>query len=219
VNKKITQVHIHLDGLLELADKNGIQATKYIGYDDSFNSVIDHINKHNIDLVVMGSHGRKGVSEMFMGTNAQRIARMSKAPVLIVKSPITGFDVKNILFASSFDEELIPAFQNVLNFAKLLDAKINMVYVNTPYNFTDSETIDKKMEVYKSIEPEMINSCKVCNCHNVDEGLIKFCAKSKCDLIVMITHGRTGFSRIFNGSVTETVINHSEFPVLSINAQ
>ena len=218
VNKKVSSVHQHLDGLLAQADKYGIKAAKYLGYDDSFNSVIDHINEHHIDLVVMGSHGSKGVSEMFMGTNAQRIARISKAPVLIVKSPMSGLDVKNILFASSYDEELIPAFKNVLSFAKLIDAKINMVFVNTPYNFTDSETIDNKMEVYRQIEPEMINSANVCNCYNIDEGLIKFCTRNQCDLIVMITHGRTGFSRIFNGSITETVINHSEFPVLSINA-
>ena len=153
-----------------------------------------------------------------MGTNAQRIARMSSAPVLIVKSPMTGFDVKNILFASSYDEELLPAFKNVIEFAKLLDAKINMVYVNTPFNFTDSETIDKKMEVYTKVDPDIIGSVSVCNCYNIDEGLIKFCSRNHCDLIVMITHGRTGFSRIFNGSVTETVINHSEFPILSINA-
>lgn len=218
VNKKINKVNKYLDGLIETAEKAGIEATKYIGYDDSFNSVIDHINNHHIDMVVMGSHGKKGVSEMFMGTHAQRIARMSKAPVLIVKSPMSGFNVNRILFASSYDEELIPAFKNVLGFAELLDAKIDMVFVNTPYNFTDSESIEEKMDKYIAIKPELINNARVCNCYNIDEGLVGYCEKNHCDLIVMITHGRTGFSRIFNGSVTETVINHSQFPVLSINA-
>jgi nucleotide-binding universal stress UspA family protein len=218
VNKKINKVNKYLDGLMELADGEGIQAMKFIGYDDSFNSVIDHINTHDIDMVVMGSHGKKGMTELFMGTHAQRIARMSKAPVLIVKSPMTGFDLNKILFASSYDEELMPAFRNVLNFAEVMDAKIDMVFVNTPYNFTDSESIEKKMEKYIEINPDIINEARVCNCYNIDEGLIGYCDKNNCDLIVMITHGRTGFSRIFNGSVTETVINHSEFPVLSINA-
>lgn len=48
--------------------------------------------------------------------------------------------------------------------------------------------------------------------------IVRFVAEKKVDLIVMATHGRTGFSRFMLGSVTEKVIRQSPVPVLAIPA-
>lgn len=42
---------------------------------------------HNIDLIVMGSHGRTGLSRLLMGSIAEGVMRKAKCPVLIVKQP------------------------------------------------------------------------------------------------------------------------------------
>jgi len=48
------------------------------------------------------------------------------------------------------------------------------------------------------------------------EVICKTAIKSKADLIVMGTHGRTGISHLFMGSVSESVVRHSEIPVLVV---
>jgi nucleotide-binding universal stress UspA family protein len=42
---------------------------------------------HNIDLIVMGSHGRTGLSRLLMGSIAEGVMRKARCPVLIVKQP------------------------------------------------------------------------------------------------------------------------------------
>ena len=46
--------------------------------------------------------------------------------------------------------------------------------------------------------------------------ILRTAEKAKCDLIVMGTHGRTGFNRVLMGSVTETVVRKAPCPVLTV---
>lgn len=46
--------------------------------------IIEAIGEHAIDLVVMGTHGRRGLSHLFMGSVAERVVRMSPVPVMTV---------------------------------------------------------------------------------------------------------------------------------------
>ena len=48
------------------------------------------------------------------------------------------------------------------------------------------------------------------------EAIIKQCAKSKCDLIVMASHGRSGVAGFLLGSETQKVLTHSKVPVLVV---
>ncbi|MEQ1514967.1 MAG: universal stress protein [Usitatibacteraceae bacterium] len=47
-----------------------------------------------------------------------------------------------------------------------------------------------------------------------DEGIINAAKKQKCDAIVMASHGRSGLSKLFMGSVTQKVLSHSKLPVI-----
>jgi nucleotide-binding universal stress UspA family protein len=48
------------------------------------------------------------------------------------------------------------------------------------------------------------------------DGIIKCSKEFKANLIVLGTHSRTGFDRLFMGSVAEHVVRHSEVPVLVV---
>ena len=48
------------------------------------------------------------------------------------------------------------------------------------------------------------------------QAIIKQCAKSKCDLIVMASHGRSGVAGFLLGSETQKVLTHSKVPVLVV---
>jgi nucleotide-binding universal stress UspA family protein len=49
--------------------------------------IVDFAERENIDLIVMGSHGRTGLSRLLMGSVAEGVARRAACPVLIVKQP------------------------------------------------------------------------------------------------------------------------------------
>jgi universal stress protein A len=52
---------------------------------DPAKSILDIIVQHNCDLVLMGSHGRKGLSRILMGSVAESVMREAACPVLIIK--------------------------------------------------------------------------------------------------------------------------------------
>ena len=51
------------------------------------------------------------------------------------------------------------------------------------------------------------------------EGIHEAAKRINADLIAMETHGRTGLSRFFYGSQTESVVNHADIPVLTVRIQ
>ena len=50
-------------------------------------SLADYAVNHNVDLIVMASHGRSGVSRWVMGSVAEKMVRSSSVPVLLVRAP------------------------------------------------------------------------------------------------------------------------------------
>lgn len=65
------------------------------------------IQQHDIDLVVVGTHGRGILPKMLLGSTAEEIFRQSRIPVLTVgpavwREPFYGVELKNILFATAF---------------------------------------------------------------------------------------------------------------------
>lgn len=45
-------------------------------------------NRHDADMIVMGTHGRHGLARMLMGSTAEAVVRWAKCPVLTVKTPL-----------------------------------------------------------------------------------------------------------------------------------
>lgn len=69
-----------------IANENGITAnTQIVKGNVSEEGIIETAEKLKIDLIVMGSHGRKGFQKFLLGSFAQDVLKGTKLPVLIVK--------------------------------------------------------------------------------------------------------------------------------------
>ena len=56
-------------------------------------AVADYVSSNNIDLIIIATHGRSGVSRWFLGSVADRILRFSCVPVLMVRAPGCAPDI------------------------------------------------------------------------------------------------------------------------------
>jgi nucleotide-binding universal stress UspA family protein len=54
-------------------------------------AIIDYAKDRDIDIIVMGTHGRSGVAHMLMGSVAERVVRLARCPVLTVRHPEHDF--------------------------------------------------------------------------------------------------------------------------------
>jgi nucleotide-binding universal stress UspA family protein len=48
-------------------------------------ALIEHARRHECDLIVMASHGRRGVTALLLGSETQKVLTHSKVPVLVVR--------------------------------------------------------------------------------------------------------------------------------------
>ena len=55
--------------------------------DNPVDAIVDYAKRSAIDLVVMGTHGRGAVSQLLLGSVAERVVRMASCPVLTVRHP------------------------------------------------------------------------------------------------------------------------------------
>jgi nucleotide-binding universal stress UspA family protein len=74
-----------LKGRLRAADVTDFGATANSVIGTPAGSIVEYAGGHDIDLIVMGTHGRGGMSHLLMGSVAERVVRTAPCPVLTVR--------------------------------------------------------------------------------------------------------------------------------------
>jgi len=76
-----------LQPLVEDARKEGVEAEGLILMGFADEAIIKAAKQHGVDLIVMGTHGRRGAARMFLGSVAARVIAAAPCPVMTVRSP------------------------------------------------------------------------------------------------------------------------------------
>lgn len=180
-----------------------------------FSEVNEVADKHDADLIVMGSHGTDGLKEIFVGSNAEKVVRHARVPVLVIKKDMPDFKVDHFVFACNFETESLDAFKAAQDFANKLSASLHLVYVNIPGdNFLSTKDIYERVTRFlqksgRGLEVEIYND------YSVERGVLNYSQSVGADLIGIPTHGRKGLSHFFMGSIGEDIANHSSIPVIT----
>lgn len=187
-----------------------------------FEGINDLAKKIDASLIVMGSNGSKGLTEIIKGSNTEKVVRHSETPVLVVKDNEINFAPERILFASDFHVETINAYHRVIEVATMLNARIEFLYVNLPGDqFKSTGEMDEVLlQFFKEVKhPDVVSAIKTVNRYadySVEQGVMNYAAISGTDIIAIPTHGRTGISHLLQGSISEDIANHAVMPVLTV---
>ncbi|EDM44285.1 universal stress protein [unidentified eubacterium SCB49] len=193
----------------------GVNVQEALGHGEIYDDIKEAAENKEVDLVVMGSHGASGFKEMFIGSNTEKVVRTSNIPVLVIKNAHSTFKSDNLVFATDFSEEGRQAFDNAQKFAKKMNAKMHLLYVNTPSGF---KTTPQALELMENFIQGMGAENYTLNVYNdisVEKGILGFARDNNADIIGMNTHGRKGISHFFNGSISEDLVNHAQMPVIT----
>ena len=191
------------------------EVTYAIRFENPHLGIQKFAEKIDADLIVMGSQGVSDFDEMIIGSNTEKTVRTSDVPVIVVKGNDEDFNLKPLVFASNFKEENKTAFAKFLDFAKKFDAKIQLLKVNTIGKFeSTSVSKEKIMEFIEDFEmPD--HTIHVYNDTSVVKGIVNFSRGIDADLIALCTHGRSGLSHLFNGSITKSLSKSVLRPVIT----
>lgn len=216
VKKKIGHAKFILQKWMKRAQRLGLESENTLTFSQGTEAIVKHAQDHQYDLIVMGSHGASRLKEAVLGSNAQRLVTEATTPVLIIKNRIDNFKVENILFSSTFKESVHHPFHHIIEFADLMKAQINLLFINDRKHFEESRKSEKRMKSFLEECPRGTCSINVYNDTSPEIGILHFAEDKEMDLIAVVTHGKKG---LFQTSLTERLVNHSPLPVLSVNIQ
>ncbi len=82
-----------LEGLCSAADRKDFAVTTVVEVGAPFIQIIRYARQHDIDLIVMGTHGRGAVTHLLMGSVAEQVVRQAACPVMTVRHPNHHFEI------------------------------------------------------------------------------------------------------------------------------
>ena len=74
-----------LAALLTFEEKERLSLTSYVGFGPPAAQIVEYAEKNDIDLIVMGTHGRSGLEKMWLGSVTEKVLRQAHCPVLVVR--------------------------------------------------------------------------------------------------------------------------------------
>jgi nucleotide-binding universal stress UspA family protein len=204
-----------LEKLVKDPNYSAVKITGELRVGNPYHGITTIITERKVDLVVMGTRGHTKLDEMVIGTNTEKVVRLSRCPVLTVHKKPTTTEFKNVVYATAMspDEEVFSRI--VKRTQNIYDSTIHLVRINTPSNFQRDRV--SKDNLYKFAKKLGLKNYTI-NVYNdigEEEGIIYFSESINADLIAMATHGRTGFAHVMAGSIAEDVVGHARRPVLT----
>ncbi|MFD2787893.1 universal stress protein [Hymenobacter rubripertinctus] len=194
----------------------GVVVTELVLTTEFEAAVLEAIHDQHIDLVVMGAHEHTSWTRFFLNSNTERVMRVAPCPVLTVKHPVADFDVRHLVFASDFAAEADLAVPGLHQLQALFpEATLHLLDVVPSADRHDQaltaihEFADRHHLPH--YEPEVFDAPQA------STGIPRFAEQAHADLVVMLTHGRSALSHLFQASISETVALHANPPVLTLH--
>lgn len=182
----------------------------------------------------MGTHGRRGVRHMFLGSVAEEMLRMSPRPVITIRKGDTNNNIpKHILIPFDFSKHAQKTLLEGCDIAHKVAARLTLLHViefatlSAYLSATNEVTLN---HIYKTITEDMKNKlydivnksgigkdCKIeVILGHVASSIIKYASSNKVDLIVMGSLGYSGLTHFLLGSTTEKILRSATCPVMTV---
>ncbi len=235
VNNEIVLLHILEKGLMpgvesarreklraiaeETATKNNLTVKHHVTKGSIFTEIADYANDNEANLVVMGTHGMKGMQKL-TGSWALKVIVRSKAPFIVVQDPPKDEEkFGHIVFTVDFHKENKEKMAMAIFMGKYFDSKVHLLKTIT----TDSNLLKKiNINVNFAIKYFMQNNIEY-EIHDMPKGnlaqqTIEFAQSINADMIVLMTTKNITMADYVVGASEQYIIaNSSKIPVCCIN--
>jgi nucleotide-binding universal stress UspA family protein len=172
------------------------------------------------DLIVMGTKGTSGISEILMGTNTASVIEDTSCPVMAIPEQATYREIKHILYATDYQAAEDTSISQLAEFAALFGASILLLHVagNTPQPKNQDQLISEYTEKIKARVAYPQLSFRLEQSPDILNGLNNTIQSMNIDLVAMTTRKRNVYENFFKGSITKKMAYHTHIPLLAFHA-
>ena len=215
----------------------------YIREGDVWETLSDMVRTREIDLLVLGTHGRTGLEKLVLGSKAEEILRQAPCPVLTVGSKVSGraklpalagrdkdltpveISVRHIVYATDFTPESLAAAPFATSLAQEFQARLTLLHVIEGYAgvYRAPGPIEFALQRLEKLVPEEASLwCSpepVVESGSPAECILQKAAESEADLIVLGVRPAArhlAAATHLPWATAHKVIAHAQCPVLTI---
>jgi len=192
-------------------------------------AIMEYAEEIAADLVVMGSHGRRGVQRLLLGSVTEEVVREGKSPVLTVHEEATASPdgYGRILVPVDFSSRTTAQLETAADLARRFDAALDVVHVIDPPTMPDlyvpferlvvdiAGTTTRALGELETLSEPFKDDIEMTTEVLVGRAATEIAKRAEAgtDLIVIPTHGHSGLDRVLLGSVAEGVLRRADCPV------
>ena len=214
--------------IVSLLEEMGASARALIGPAPAAACILETVEREDISLIAMGSHGHSTQSRFAMGSVTEKVMRATIAPLLLVRS--FEFDGPKASIEQdplSFKSALVPVdgsglalevVDHLAPIAKHFGSKVTVIHFVTDHaGEDDMKEADSYLETARAaFAAAGIEVDKVVERGDAAAGILDYCDAQGIDLVAMTTNGRSGPSRWMFGSVAEKVVHAGNTAMLVV---
>ena len=196
------------------------------------NCILSLAQKENVEIIVMGTHGRRGLDRLVLGSTTDRVIRKVACPVLVVSNPAQSalnaapdgrHHLNRVLYCTDFSHNSDQARDYAVSVAAEYQAELTLLHVAS--NRADAKSAEmliaeRKQELDRLIPAKEHRDFELKSVVRVGrpyEEIIRHATETQAGLIIMTARGGDAMDRAVFGSTTYRVIQFGPSPVLAIH--
>jgi len=175
---------------------------------------------HDVDLIIMGTHGASGVRRLFIGSIAQKVIKISSCPVLTVPSNQTWVNFEKILFPIRPIKGAIEKYDFLKRLIGDTSASLDILILAS--SFDEEKKLLKSLvkELKTKAEKDKIKiSGSLKTGKKMSHEVLKVSKSIEADMIVVTSDISSDFKQFLIGPFEQHIVNHATMPVLSVKAK
>lgn len=179
-------------------------------------NIISISEDEHIDLIVMGTKGASGLKEVILGSNTADVIAKAECPVFAVPENAKISDINKIVYAVDPDHLNCNATVSIIKFAMNFEAEIDLLSISEN---DDQELIKEQLESY--VDQIFYDKSKIAVIQDksIINGINSYNSKHQPDLLIMETHKKNMFEKLFKGSLTEKMSFHTDLPLMAFHSK
>lgn len=185
-----------------------------------FHEISNYASNQNVSLVIMGTHGIKGVQKL-TGSWALKVIVGSKVPFIVVQTPPSKKEIfKDVVFPLDYKKEGKQKVNWALFLAKYFDVKIHII---TPKKLRDS-SLQKRTKININFAEKIFTNHSIAydiqeiDSAHVGEETVEYAKKIDADIILIMTTKDIGITDYVLGAKEQYIIaNQAQIPVMCAN--
>lgn len=191
-------------------------------------SILKRADQEDIDLIVMGTHGRQGLDRLTVGSTTERVIRRARCAVLAIREPERDFiapaspdepvRLRKILWCTDFSESSPRALEYALSLAFQYHAEITLLHVleGSGADEQSQQALERLRDVIPDDARDWATVVPAVRTGRPYEEIIAHAAETQTDVIVMGVRGRNVLNLSLFGSTTHRVLQIGPCPVLVV---